>query len=92
MKQSVSETGSNWLCIKTGIQEWERNAGNAGNGEMLYSGEYCQTFLGMSSNILGNVLKHSGEFHQTFQGMLQNIPGNVPKHSGECCQIFRGMS
>ena len=43
-----------------------------------HSGECCQTFQGISSNIPGNVakhsreyvLKHSREFHQTFQGML----------------------
>ena len=32
-----------------------------GNGEMLYFGECPQTFLGMSPNIPGNVLKRSGE-------------------------------
>ena len=47
--------------------------------------------LGMSTNVLGNVLKHSGECPQTFWGMLLNIPGNVAKHSTECCQTFGEM-
>ena len=37
-------------------------------GGMLYSGECCQTFQGMSSNIPGNVAKHSGEYYQRFRG------------------------
>ena len=45
----------------------------------------------MSTNVLGNVLKHSGECPQTFRGMLLNIPGNVAKHSTEFCQTFGEM-
>ena len=52
-------------------------------GGMLYSGECPKTFLGMSPNIPGDVLKHSGECHQTFRGMSRKIPGNVATHSGE---------
>ena len=52
-------------------------------GGMLYSGECPKTFLGMSPNIPGDVLKHSGECHQTFRGMSRKILGNVAKHSGE---------
>ena len=63
--------------------------GNAGSGEMLYSGECPQTFLEISSNIPGNVTKHSGECPQTFRGMSSNIPGNVPKHSDKFPQTFR---
>ena len=59
---------------------------------MLYFGECRQTFRGISSNILGNVVKHSGECHQIFQGMSPNISGNVAKHSGKCRQTFREMS
>ena len=66
--------------------------GTRGIGGMLYSGEYRQTFRGMSSNIPGNVDKYSGECPQTFRGMSPNIPWNVDKHSGECRQIFHGMS
>ena len=65
--------------------------GTRGMGRMLYSGEYRQTFRGMSRNILGNVLKHSGGYRQTFRGMQPNIPRNVVKHSGECSQTFREM-
>ena len=65
--------------------------GTRGMGGMLYSGECRQTFLGMSPNILGNVIKHSGECC-TFRGMSSNILGNVPKHSRECRKTFRGMS
>ena len=66
--------------------------GTRGIGEMLYSGEYRQTFRGMSPNILRNVAKHSGECRQTFRGMSSNIPANVAKYSAKCRQIFRGMS
>ena len=73
--------------------------GARGMGGMLYSRECRQTFLGMSSNIPGNVAKHSGnilkhsrECPQTFRGTSPNILGNVAKHSGECPQTFRGMS
>ena len=58
----------------------ERNAGNAGNWGMLYSGECPQTFWGISPNLPGNVVKHSGECRQTFWEMSPNIPGNVAKH------------
>ena len=57
---------------------------------MLYSGEYCLTFWGMSSDIPGNDLKRSGECRQTLRRMSPNIPGNVLKNSGECCQTFWG--
>ena len=50
--------------------------GNAGMGEMLYTGECRQIFRGISPNIPGNVVKH---------------PGNVAKHSGECSRTFRVM-
>ena len=67
-----------------------------GMREMLYSGEchqifgeYRQTFPGMSSSILRNVLKHYGERCQTFWGIFWNIPGNVLKHSRECSQTFQ---
>ena len=63
-----------------------------GMGGMLYSGECCCTFRGMSSNIPGNIAKHYGECCQTFRGMLLNIPRNVTRHSGKCRQIFRGIS
>ena len=43
---------------------------------LKHSGEFRQTFRGMSSNILGNFVKHSGEHHQTFRGMSANLPGN----------------
>ena len=81
----------NWLCIKPGIQNGERDAGTGecyipGN-VLKHSGECRQTFWGMSSNISGTVTKHSGECPQIFQGMSPNIPGNVPKHSGEFRQI-----
>ena len=66
--------------------------GTRGIGGMLYSGEYRQTFRGMSSNIPGNVAKYSGECWQIFRGMSSNIPGNVAKYSMECRQTFRGMS
>ena len=66
--------------------------GTRGIWGMLYSGECCQVFRGMSSNIPRNVAKFSGECHRTFRGMLLNIPWNVAKHSGECRQIFREMS
>ena len=73
--------------------------GTWGIGGMLYSvnvakhsGEYPQTFRGMSSNIPGYVFKHSKEYHQTFRGMLPSIPGNAVKHAGECRQTFQGMS
>ena len=65
--------------------------GTRGIGGMLYSGEYRQTFRGMSPNIPGNVSKHSGECPQTFRGMSSNIPGNVTKHYREYHQRFRGM-
>ena len=55
------------------------------------SGEYPQTFRGMSPNIPGNALKHSAECRQTFRGMSLNIPENALKHSGECPQTFQGM-
>ena len=58
--------------------------GTRGIGEMLYSGEYRQTFRGMSPNILRNVAKHSGECPQTFRRMSLNIPRNVAKYSGGC--------
>ena len=70
----------------------KRRRGTRGIGGMLYSGEYRQTFRGMSLNILGNVGKLSGECRQTFRGMSPNIPENVAKYSGECLQTFRGMS
>ena len=56
-----------------------------------HSGEYPQTFRGMSPNILENVVKYSGGCLQTFRGMSPNIPGYVLKHSGECRQTFQGM-
>ena len=72
--------------------------GTRGIGGMLYSGECCQIFWGMSLNIPGNVPKYSGEcrknsveFRRTFRGMSPNIPGNVTKHSGEYHQRFRRM-
>ena len=88
------------LCIKPGIQERGAECGERGEWGECYisgnvakhSGEYPQTFQGISSNIPGNVFKHSGEYHQTFRGMWPNIPGNVIKHSGEYRQAFRGMS
>ena len=60
-----------------------RMRGTREMGAMLYSGEYCQTFQGISLNIPGNVLKHSGECPQTFRrfhlaifpGMYGDIPG-----------------
>ena len=58
--------------------------GTQGMRVMLYSGEYRQTFQGMSPNIPGNVAKHSDECPQTFRKMSPNIPGNVAKNSGEC--------
>ena len=58
--------------------------GTQGMRGMLYSGEYRQTFQGMSPNIPGNVAKHSDECPQTFRKMSPNIPGNVAKNSGEC--------
>ena len=61
-----------------------------GMGGMLYSGEYRETFRGMSPNIPGNVAKYSGEYRQIFRGMLPNIPGTVVKRSGECRQTLRG--
>ena len=45
-----------------------RMRGTQGMGGMLHSGEYRQTFRGMSLNIPGNVLKHSGECRQTVRG------------------------
>ena len=63
-----------------------------GMGGMLYSGEYRETFRGMSPNTPGNVPKHSGECRQKFRGISPSIPGNVAKHSGECRKTFRGMS
>ena len=63
-----------------------------GMGGMLYPGECCYTFRGMSSNIKGNIAKHYGECRQIFRGISSNIPGNVAKHSGECDQTFWGMS
>ena len=60
--------------------------GTRGIGGMLYSGEYRQTFRGMSPNIPGNVSKHSGECPQTFRGMSPNITGNIIKDSAECPQ------
>ena len=39
-------------------------------GGILYSAECRQTFRGMFSNFLVNVLKHSGECRQTFRGMF----------------------
>ena len=88
-----------WLCVKTGIQERGTECGERGEwGECYFpgnvtkhSGEYPQTFRGMSPNIPGNVLKHSRECPQTFRGMTPNIPENVAKHSGECHQTFPGM-
>ena len=65
--------------------------GTQGMWGMLYSGKCCQTFRGMSSNILGNSTKPSGECRQIFRGMISSIPGNVTKTSGECRQMFRGM-
>ena len=62
-----------------------------GMGRMLYSGECCQTFRGMSSNIPGNVLKHSAERRQTFLGMPLNISGNILKQSREYSKIIWGM-
>ena len=54
-----------------------------GMGRMFYSGECCQTFRGMSPNILGNFVNYSGKFRQTSRGMPPNISGNVAKHIGE---------
>ena len=58
--------------------------GTRGIGRMLYSGECCQTFRGMSPNIPENVAKHTGKCHQIFRGMSPNIPGDVAKYSVEC--------
>ena len=66
----------------TGMRNGMR--GTRGIGGMLYSGECGQTFLGMSSNIPRNVVKHSGECRQIFWGVSPYIPGNVAKYSGEC--------
>ena len=63
--------------------------GMRGMGRMLYSGECCQTFRGMSSNIPGNVLKHSEECPQTFRGTSPNIPGNAVKHFREYSQTIQ---
>ena len=67
--------------------------GTRGIGGMLCSGEYRQTFEGMSSSIRGNVAKHrgnvanySGECRQIFHGMSPNITGNIIKDSQECPQ------
>ena len=57
------------LYIKPGIQERGTECEERGEwGECYipgnvakYSGEYPQTFRGMSPNIPGNVLKHSGD-------------------------------
>ena len=57
-----------------------------------HSGEFHQTFQGMSGNILGNVTKQFGECHQTFRGMSSNIPENAAKHSRKCRETFRRMS
>ena len=67
-----------------GMRETRRMRG------MLHSGEYRETFRGMSPNISGNVPKHSGECRQIFRGISPNIPGNVAKHCGECRQTLRG--
>ena len=69
-----------------------RMRGTRGKGGGLYSGECCQTFRVMSSNIPRNVVKHSGKCRQTFQEISPNIPKNAPKHSKECPQTFQGMS
>ena len=69
--------------------------GTRGIRGVLYSGECCQTFREMSSNIPENVFKHSGECPQTFWGISSNIwenvhiPGNVAKHSDECPQTIK---
>ena len=79
--------------------------GTRGIGRMLCSGEYRQTFEGMSSSIRGNVAKHRGnvakhrgnvanysrECRQIFHGMSPNIPWNVTKHYGKYHQRFPGM-
>ena len=71
---------------------------------MLYNGECCQTFRGISSNIPGNVAKPSGECYQAvhecrrpkcpqvLRGVLPNIPGNAAKHFGERPQAFWRIS
>ena len=46
-----------------------RMRGMRGMGVMLYSGECSQIFLGISSNIPGNVAKYSGECRKTFGEM-----------------------
>ena len=86
------------LCIKPGIQERGTECGERGEWGECYisgnvakhSGEYLQTFRGMSSNIPGNIAKHSGGCGQTFRGVSSNIPGNIAKHSGECPIYFGG--
>ena len=85
----------------------ERNAGHAENdgnvifrgmllnipGNVLkHSGEFRQTFQGMSSNMretqrIGGMLD-SGECRQIIWGMSSNIPGNVAKHSRRCGQFL----
>ena len=40
-------------------------------GGMLYSGECCQTFQGMSSNIPGNIIKDSAENPQRVDFQIQ---------------------
>ena len=62
------------------------------------SGECCQTFWrmssnipGMSSNIPGSVAKHSGECRQIFRGMSPNIPGSVVKIPGDVAKHLRNI-
>ena len=54
-------------------------------GGMLCSGEYRQTFEGMSSSIRGNVAKYSMECHQTLRGISSKIPWNT--HNGLAFKI-----
>ena len=60
-------------------------------GGMLYSGECPKTFLGMSPNIPGDVLKHSGECREKFRGMWPNIPGNKIPRNGRNKLAFNSM-
>ena len=52
--------------------------GTQGMSGILYSGECCQTFRGMSSNIPRNVTKHSGEFPQSI-APTQRTNANIEK-------------
>ena len=71
-----------WLCIKQGIQERGKKCGGPGKwGNVIFWG-MLQTVSGMSSSILGNVLKHSGECRQPFWEMSSNNQKNIKEHAG----------